>query len=108
MKTLAEKWSLLIRGHRDEFTYWDLVNMLDEKFTCLRCGRSDLPLALFREHDDACSLARPTVMIVDFTEQARLLKQMIPPEEFTCLQCSGLFDGKHMGSCTGICKWCRR
>lgn len=32
----------------------DMIEALDEKFTCPRCGRPDLPLALFPHHDNSC------------------------------------------------------
>ncbi len=32
----------------------EMYSALDEKFTCARCGRGDLPLALMPHHDKSC------------------------------------------------------
>lgn len=58
-RTLAEKWGTLMRGGQEElmkhFRLDDLIVMLDAKFKCPRCGRPDMPLVLFNEHNRSCA-----------------------------------------------------
>lgn len=49
----AEVWNKWFRGEAaPEFR--DLIAAMEEKFRCPRCGRADLPLALFPHHDKSC------------------------------------------------------
>lgn len=49
-----KRWALFMRGE-DVPTMDELFEAMDERFTCPRCGRNDLPLALFPHHNKSCA-----------------------------------------------------
>ncbi len=50
-----EKWNKFFRSNISDFSKNEMLDALDEKFTCPRCGRPDLPLALFPHHNKSCA-----------------------------------------------------
>jgi hypothetical protein len=55
---------------------------LDEKFTCPRCGRPDLPLALFPHHDKSCRFECLHLIVGSPLETVEGLNQKIDDLEY--------------------------
>jgi hypothetical protein len=129
-KAWPKRWemirSLVQRmGHEDE-----LIKLLERKYRCSRCGRNDLPLALFFAHEKSCAYEvaddRSVCMLLDeitnLNWELETVKMELkshlpaPPKtitiqtEYRCDRCKGLFDSERMRYIpNGItCEWCYR
>jgi hypothetical protein len=123
------RWALIAAGGAT--TTLELYEVLRKKYYCARCGRRDLPLALFFEHDQSCSyesaITKSSCELVDEindlewrleTAELELEKlrpkppaaEIVLPEVYACDKCKGRFDREHMRYVpNGIaCEWCYR
>lgn len=64
-----KRWATFAPCSSDMPEFLELYDALDERFTCPRCGREDLPLALFPAHNKSCAfecaLGMPAVELID-------------------------------------------
>lgn len=83
-----KRWATFFRGE-DVPTLEELYDAMDEKFTCPRCGRPDLPLALFPHHNRSCAyecaLGGHAIDVVsDLRAENEELKERIEKLEMSC------------------------
>lgn len=125
------RWAQIVESGTLSWTETTLefYELLCRKYRCARCGRQDLPLALFFQHDSSCSfesaIFKSSCELADEIKNmeweiddlkcklmpaATPAKEILLPTEYTCDKCEGLFDREHMRYIpNGIaCVWCFR
>lgn len=66
------RWNAILM-HGASYEGSELLEELEKKLTCGRCGRPDMPLALLREHDKSCAfecaIGMPAIEKIEELEQ---------------------------------------
>lgn len=120
MSDWPRRWHF-INGLTESFSHTEreLMELLRKPYHCVRCGRRDLPLALFFEHDanckfetailkSSCELQEEIDRLKEEAEDKEIFRKIYrAPTDFRCGQCNGRFDGEHMVDIE-LCKWCDR